>query len=59
MYICVCNFSDNDTPGDNLNKYVLENSCLNGLRAQMNLEMHASLIYMQMAAHFDSNQVNK
>ncbi|OQR79429.1 ferritin [Tropilaelaps mercedesae] len=48
---------NNDTPGDNLNKYVLELTCLAGLRAQMNLEMHASLVYQQMAAHFDSNQV--
>jgi len=48
---------NNDTPGDNPNKYVLEEGCLVGLRAQMNLEMQASLVYQQMAAHFDSNQV--
>nr|QVE05142.1 ferritin 1 [Dermanyssus gallinae]BDW80174.1 ferritin 2 [Dermanyssus gallinae] len=57
LFAAVLARQDNATPSGNTNKYVLEDSCLGGLRAQLNLEMHASLLYQQMAAHFDSNQV--
>nr|BDW80172.1 ferritin 2 [Ornithonyssus bursa] len=57
LFALVLARQSNDTPGDSPNRYMLDNTCLNGLRAQMTLEMHASLIYEQMSAHFDTNQV--
>lgn len=53
-------FNDNevkdskDAKGD---RYELYPACMTLLRSQVNLEMHASLVYMNMAAHFDQNGV--
>nr|ALJ92588.1 ferritin 2 [Hyalomma anatolicum] len=41
----------------NQNKYFLHDRCRVGLQEQINLELHASLVYMQMAAHLANNKV--
>lgn len=41
----------------NQNKYFLHDRCRMGLQEQVNLELHASLVYMQMAAHLANNKV--
>lgn len=41
------------------NHYFLHNQCLTGLRNQIDEEMHASLAYMSMAAHFNNNKVGR
>ncbi|KAL1436344.1 hypothetical protein MTO96_049777 [Rhipicephalus appendiculatus] len=41
----------------NQNKYFLHDRCRVGLQEQVNLELHASLVYMQMAAHLANNKV--
>ncbi|XP_064465944.1 soma ferritin-like [Ornithodoros turicata] len=49
--------------GDNLsdqlaqNKYLLHERCKVALQEQINLEMHASLVYMQMSAYYGNNKV--
>ncbi|CAN7990151.1 unnamed protein product, partial [Ixodes hexagonus] len=42
---------------ENLDKYPLQDDCQAALQEQINVEMHASLVYMQMSAHFDNNKV--
>ncbi|CAN7999213.1 unnamed protein product [Ixodes pacificus] len=42
---------------ENLDKYPLQDECQAALQEHINVEMHASLVYMQMAAHFDNNKV--
>ncbi|XP_075533111.1 soma ferritin-like [Dermacentor variabilis] len=41
----------------NQNRYFLHDRCRIGLQEQVNLELHASLVYMQMAAHLANNKV--
>nr|UOV22700.1 ferritin 2 [Dermacentor marginatus] len=41
----------------NQNRYFLHDRCRMGLQEQVNLELHASLVYMQMAAHLANNKV--
>jgi len=48
---------DNDVQEENVNKYVLHNECLRGLQNQVHAELHASLVYQQMAAHFNNNKI--
>lgn len=48
---------DNDLKQPHKDRYVLHNQCLVGLQRQIDEEMHASLTYLSMAAHFDNNDV--
>nr|UBR90680.1 ferritin 2 [Ornithodoros moubata] len=41
------------------NKYLLPERCRVALQEQINLEMHASLVYMQMSAYYGNNKVAK
>lgn len=41
----------------NQNKYMLQERCRVALQEQINLEMHASLVYMQMGAYYGNNKV--
>ncbi|XP_037504755.1 soma ferritin [Rhipicephalus sanguineus] len=41
----------------NQNRYFLNDRCRVGLQEQVHLELHASLVYMQMAAHLANNKV--
>lgn len=51
-----CSF-DNDLNKPHKDKYVLQQSCELQIHRQINEEMHASLVYATMAAHFDQNGV--
>jgi len=53
----VSQISNNDVKNEADDKYVLYPACMTLLRSQVNVEMHASLVYMNMAAHFDQNAV--
>jgi len=48
---------DNEMHEEPSNRYLLHGSCRAGLQEQINKEMHASLVYQQMAAHFENNKV--
>jgi len=53
-------YSDNDvkdTKDLKSDRYELYPACMLLLRSQVNKEMHASLVYMNMAAHFDRNGI--
>lgn len=53
-------FSDNDVRDSKdlkADRYELYPACMTLLRSQVNMEMHASLVYMNMAAHFDQNGI--
>lgn len=50
-------YNDNDVKNVNGDRYGLYPACMTLLRSQVNMEMHASLVYMNMAAHFDQNSV--
>lgn len=39
------------------NRYELKSECLQELNKQINSELYASLVYMNMGAHFDNNKV--
>ncbi|XP_015926097.1 ferritin, middle subunit [Parasteatoda tepidariorum] len=49
--------SSNDVKDESGDKYHLYPACMTLLRSQVNVEMHASLVYMNMAAHFEQNAV--
>ncbi|CAL1268582.1 unnamed protein product [Larinioides sclopetarius] len=53
----VTQFSKNDVKDVPSDRYELHPACTTLLRSQVNIEMHASLLYMNMAAHFDQNSV--
>ncbi|XP_003737398.1 ferritin, liver middle subunit isoform X2 [Galendromus occidentalis] len=48
---------DNDVPSESSNKYHLHETCRVALQNQIDRELHASLVYQQMAAHFENNKV--
>uniref|UniRef100_A0A1W7R9J5 Ferritin n=1 Tax=Hadrurus spadix TaxID=141984 RepID=A0A1W7R9J5_9SCOR len=48
---------DNELKQPHKDRYVLHNQCLVGLQRQIDEEMHASLTYMSMAAHFGNNDI--
>lgn len=48
---------DNDLKDENVNKYILAEECRVALQNQVHQEMHASLVYQQMAAHFENNKI--
>lgn len=53
-------FNDNevkDSKDAKADRYELYPACMLLLRSQVNKEMHASLVYMNMAAHFDRNGI--
>nr|AAW22505.1 ferritin heavy chain-1b [Carcinoscorpius rotundicauda] len=50
---------DNDMKDSSMDRYILDNKCINGLQLQINEERHASLVYMHMASHFGSNAVGR
>ncbi|XP_013785694.1 ferritin heavy chain-like [Limulus polyphemus] len=50
---------DNEMKEPKTDRYSLDDRCVNAIQHQINEEMHASLIYMNMAAHFDSNSVGR
>ncbi|XP_035208940.1 ferritin heavy chain A-like isoform X1 [Stegodyphus dumicola] len=50
-------FSDNEVKDAKSDRYELYPACATLLRSQVNVEMHASLVYMNMAAHFDQNGI--
>jgi len=39
------------------NRYTLKSECLRELNYQINSELHASLVYMNMGAHFDNTKI--
>jgi len=39
------------------NRYVLKSDCLHQLNIQVNNELYASMVYMNMGAYFDNNKV--
>ncbi|KAF8767569.1 Ferritin like protein [Argiope bruennichi] len=53
----VSQFTKNDVKDVPSDRYELYPACTTLLRSQVNIEMHASLTYMNMAAHFDQNGV--
>ncbi|XP_013771658.1 soma ferritin-like [Limulus polyphemus] len=58
-YFSVLFCTDNDMKDSSMDRYILDNKCISGLQVQINEEMHASLVYMHMAAHFGSNSVGR
>nr|XP_042898315.1 ferritin heavy chain A [Parasteatoda tepidariorum] len=48
---------DNEPPKPHKDKYVLHKSCEAAIHKQIDEEMHASLAYATMAAHFGNNKV--
>ncbi|GFU45316.1 ferritin heavy chain, oocyte isoform [Nephila pilipes] len=55
--VSVSQFSKNDVKDVPSDRYELYPACTTLLRSQVNVEMHASLVYMSMAAHFDQNGI--
>ncbi|XP_054712451.1 soma ferritin-like isoform X2 [Uloborus diversus] len=63
--LCLClatvvgflQFSDNEVKESVGDRYELHPACMTLIRSQINMEMQASLVYMNMAAHFDQNSV--
>ncbi|GFY74010.1 ferritin heavy chain, oocyte isoform [Trichonephila inaurata madagascariensis] len=53
----VSQFSKNDVKDAPSDRYELYPACTTLLRSQVNVEMHASLVYMSMAAHFDQSGI--
>lgn len=50
---------DNELNKPRKDKYVLQTQCEVLIQKQVNEEMHASLVYANMAAHFDHNSVGR
>ncbi|XP_013791246.1 soma ferritin-like [Limulus polyphemus] len=50
---------DNDMKEPRTDRYSLDDRCVSAIQRQINEEMHASLVYMNMAAHFGSNSVGR
>jgi len=48
---------DNDLNKPHKDKYVLHKNCEAQIHKQIDEEMHASLVYASMAAHFDHNSI--
>jgi len=48
---------DNELNEENVNKYILHEKCRVALQNQVSKELHASLVYQQMAAHFENNKI--
>nr|QMX78315.1 ferritin 2 [Haemaphysalis flava] len=54
---CAVSAGNNLNEQVNQNKYFLHDRCRLGLQEQINVELHASLVYMQMAAYLGNNKV--
>jgi len=48
---------DNELNKPHKDKYVLHKNCEAQIHKQIDEEMHASLVYASMAAHFDHNSI--
>ncbi|GIY22675.1 soma ferritin [Caerostris darwini] len=48
---------DNDLNKPHKDRYVLHKNCESAIHKQIDEEMHASLVYATMAAHFDHNTI--
>jgi len=53
----VCCLYDNELNKPHKDKYVLHKNCEAQIHKQIDEEMHASLVYATMAAHFDHNSI--
>jgi len=52
--------SDSESPDSGIpskNRYELKKECLKELNNQINSELYASMVYMNMGTHFDNNQI--
>ncbi|XP_054708280.1 ferritin heavy chain A-like isoform X2 [Uloborus diversus] len=54
---CACALLDNELHKPHKDRYVLHKNCDAAIHKQIDEEMHASLVYAAMAAHFDNNNV--
>jgi len=56
LNVVLCGY-DNELNKPHKDKYILHRSCETAIHKQIDEEMHASLVYATMAAHFGNNKV--